>query len=362
VAPALGKVDDLVRWFDDVQQRRAVTAVPVAVIRKFADDRGGAVGALLTYYGFVAFLPLLVVLLTAGTYLLAGYPGLRQGLLDTIVEQIPVIGPMLEEDAEPVDITGPGAFLTLAALLYGATGLYNSGQFAMAQIWNVEGVDRPGFVHRLLRALVLFTVIFLATLAGAAGSWFGVFATVPALARVASVVGGVVLNIALITAMLRIWTPSVVPTRQLLAGAALAGIAWEVVLVLGNWFVTSRLDQAAGLYGVFAYVLVALSWVYLATRIVLVATELNVVVARRLWPRRITQPPLNDQDREVLTAIVRNERRRPEQHIHVTYDESADREAGDEVPSDAAAEHDAEEEREERAEAAHRPPGRQRRS
>jgi uncharacterized BrkB/YihY/UPF0761 family membrane protein len=70
---------------------------------------------------------------------------------------------------------------------------------------------------------------------------------------------------------------------------------------------------------VFAVVLVLLGWLYLSTQLVLYAAEVNVVLARRLWPRSLLQPPLTEPDREVLTAIARTEERRPEQRVQVTF-------------------------------------------
>jgi hypothetical protein len=65
---------------------------------------------------------------------------------------------------------------------------------------------------------------------------------------------------------------------------------------------------------VFAVVIVLLSWLYLSVRLLLYATEINVVLAKRLWPRRLLQPPLTDPDRRVLAALAETEQRRPEDH------------------------------------------------
>ena len=51
------------------------------------------------------------------------------------------------------------------------------------------------------------------------------------------------------------------------------------------------------------------------------AAELNVVLANHLWPRSMVQPPLTDADRRSLTAQATQNRRRPEQHIEVSFDD-----------------------------------------
>jgi hypothetical protein len=57
--------------------------------------------------------------------------------------------------------------------------------------------------------------------------------------------------------------------------------------------------------------------------VLLVGAEVNVVPARRLWPRSLVQPPLTPADREVLASFAKQEERRPEQEVSVVFDERA---------------------------------------
>jgi hypothetical protein len=52
---------------------------------------------------------------------------------------------------------------------------------------------------------------------------------------------------------------------------------------------------------------------------VLYAAELNVVLARRLWPRSIIQPPLTEADRIVLADQALQNQRRADQRVRVTF-------------------------------------------
>ena len=52
------------RRVDEFQQRHRFLAFPVAVIKKFGDDQGGNLSALIAYYGFLSLFPLLLVLFT----------------------------------------------------------------------------------------------------------------------------------------------------------------------------------------------------------------------------------------------------------------------------------------------------------
>lgn len=320
----MNRVERVVRAVDRFQTRHPVVAVPAAVLRKFADDRGSAFAALLTYYAFLALFPLLILGLTVLARVMETDPAFRKAVLDSVVGQFPVIGGVLRDNVQALRASGVGLLIGGVGLLWGATGLYNSGQLAMSQLWNVEGVDRPGFLLRLVRATLLFAALGIGTVAGAWLLSVGVFDGGSLPFAVAALVVSTLFNTVLFLVVLRIMTPQVVPLRQLLLGSGVAAVAWQVVQSIGTYLVRSRLAATGDIYGVFAYVLGSLAWLYLAARILLLATEVNVVVARRLWPRRFAQPPLLEADKRVLDAIVRNERRRPEQHIEVRWDDDTD--------------------------------------
>jgi len=55
-----------------------------------------------------------------------------------------------------------------------------------------------------------------------------------------------------------------------------------------------------------------------------------VVLARRLWPRAIVQPPLTEADRASMALQALQNQRRAEQWIKVTFD---DRKPGAKVPA-----------------------------
>jgi hypothetical protein len=68
-------------------------------------------------------------------------------------------------------------------------------------------------------------------------------------------------------------------------------------------------------YGTFALVLGLIAFLYLAAQVTLYASEFNVVRARHLWPRGMVQPPLTAADKEVLSSIALEGKRRPEQYV-----------------------------------------------
>ncbi|MBV8430595.1 MAG: hypothetical protein JO244_05500, partial [Solirubrobacterales bacterium] len=62
------------RAFDRYQQRHNGLAIPMAVLKKFSDDSGGRLAALVGYYAFVSLFPLLLVMVTVLGFVLQGDP------------------------------------------------------------------------------------------------------------------------------------------------------------------------------------------------------------------------------------------------------------------------------------------------
>ena len=90
-------IDRPLRALDGWQQRHRLTAVVVAVVKKFGDDQAGNSVALLTYYAFVSTFPLLLVLVTVTEIVLGRHPELRQQLLDSALSEFPIAGPTLQQ-------------------------------------------------------------------------------------------------------------------------------------------------------------------------------------------------------------------------------------------------------------------------
>jgi YihY family inner membrane protein len=314
-----------VRWFDDFQQDRWWLAHPIGVVRKYADDRGSALAGLVTFQVFLGLLPLLVVVLTVFGRILEGSEDLRAAVLESALGQFPLLGARLEEDVGALSVDGPWVAASIAGLLWTSTGIYNGLQLALNQVWNVRGIDRQGFLSRLVRALTLFVLVIGAAIgtsllrgadplgADRLGWW----------QHHLSALAGALIAATLLLGVFRLVVSPEVPFVRLVPAALLAGFAWELLQRLGTWIVATRLAEAQDLYGGLGFVVVVLLWVNLLARSAVFANEWAVVSWEGLWPRRIAQPPLTEADRQVLEALVRNEQRRPEQHVAVWFDDEA---------------------------------------
>ena len=89
--------------------------------------------------------------------------------------------------------------------------------------------------------------------------------------------------------------------RDLAPGGVVGGVVLWVLQLIGATYLTRVIVGASDVYGPFATMFGLLVWIALLARATLLASEINVVRARRLWPRslRVTLP--TDADRRAST-------------------------------------------------------------
>jgi uncharacterized BrkB/YihY/UPF0761 family membrane protein len=274
---------------------------------------------------------LLLVLVTIVGLVASGDPALRHEALNAVASQVPLIGHQLAGNVHQLRRSSvTGLVAGLLALTWGTTGLAQAGLFTMAQVWNLPGPARPGYLQRLGRAGLFLGGLGLGVIVTTLLTSLGAYGH----HAVAIVVFGEALagaaNIGMYFTGFRVLTPKGVPACKLVPGAVAGGVAWTVLQALGTYLVHHFL-RSASVYGVFATVLGLLAWTFLG-EITVYAAEINVVLARRLWPRSIIQPPLTRADRAVLAAQALQNQRRNDQHADVSYD---DRPAGAEASRQA---------------------------
>lgn len=305
---------------DDVQQRTPWLAFPMAVAKKFGEDRGGSHAALIAYYGFFSMFPLLLALVTVLGFLLANDPGLRKSIVDSALSSFPVIGSQIRRNR--IGGSGLALAVALAFAVWTGLGVIRTAQVAMDDLWDVPKGDRPGFLAATVRALLLLLVFgaglaasaMLAGLSSSEGR-FGVAAQILAFA------GTVALNTLLFTTAFHVLTTAKITWRDVLPGGLVAAVGWAFLQFLGTWLVQRQLARATEVYGLFAAVIGLLSWIFIAAQLTLVAAEINVVRSRHLWPRALLPPPRTSSDVEAITRAAKEEER-PGQVVDVRLGEA----------------------------------------
>jgi YihY family inner membrane protein len=314
-------VNRLLRHIDRFQQRHRPLAFTWAVHKKFGDDQAGNLCALITYYGFLSLFPLLLVLVTVLGFVLHNNASLREDIVDSALSQFPIIGDQIENNLGTVKGSGFGLLIGLLITLYGGLGVCNAAQDAMNRVWAVPMRARPGFFPRLVRSLALIGTLGLGILITTVLNGIGGGASLEGWLRFVLLFVALAFSVGLFLIAFRVLTARDVEFSELWPGAVIAAVGWQALQAIGAALVSHQLRGMSQTYGLFALVIGLLAWIFLQTRIVLYAAEVNVVRAQHLWPRSLSPPPLTEADVRAYESYARTEQRRPETDVRLHIDE-----------------------------------------
>jgi membrane protein len=307
-----------VRKFDRYQQQHRWLAIPMAVVKKFGDDQAGNQAALVAYYAFFSLFPLLLVFVTILGFVLQGDLHAQQAVEKSALSQFPIIHNQIKAHGLHGNVVA--LVIGLLTSLLAGLGVTQAAQNAFDRVWAVPLKDRPNFIHSRLRGLGLLGslgVLFLVSTL-ASGLVTGGLGSGP-LVKVAGILISLLLNFGLFMAAFRLMTANTVATRDLRIGVVVAGVLWEILQVLGGYYVGHVIKNSTNTYGTFAFVIALLVWLHLGAQLTLYAAEVNVVVTRRLWPRSLLGGPTEPADKRTLTALAKVEERHPEEQVDVEF-------------------------------------------
>jgi uncharacterized BrkB/YihY/UPF0761 family membrane protein len=311
---------------DGWQRRTRWAGVPYAVMKKFGDDDANLLVVGLAWYGFTAIFPLLLVVVTLFGFI--GQQSIGTGIVRTLHE-FPVVGSSFNPGSRGA-LHGSvlGLVIGLAGLLYGAQGVTQVAQQAMATVWNIPRTQRTGFLPRLGRSLAGLTTIGAAFVINAFVTGYATGGTANYAIRIPVLAGLLVLNAGLYFAAFTVLTAAAIGPRGLLPGAIAGAVVFTALITIGTGLITHQLRNTSATYGAFGSVIGIVTFLLLLAKLSMYAAELNPVLSRRLYPRAL---PLGgdptDADRQVLASLAHAEQRRDDQAIGVGFGDQAARQA-----------------------------------
>lgn len=319
-----------VGWLDRFQRKHRVVGYPLAVIYKFFDDQAGYLVGLIAYYAFLSFFPLLLIFTTALSFVLSNYPDLKDRVLDSALQEIPVIGQQL---GDPQTLRGSitGIVVSSVVALYGGLGVGQAFQYAMNTVWGVPRNARPNPFRARGRSFLLLLTILLFVILTTAISILSARAinTFPVTTRVAVAVATFV-GTALVFALgMRRAVALNVTLRQVAIGAIGAAITWQVLQYYGVELVQRAINSTSATNGVFGIVIGLFAFFHLAAFGTVFFAEADVVRANRLYPRALLTPftddvELTDGDRRAYAQQARIGRFKQYQQIDVDFERPVD--------------------------------------
>jgi uncharacterized BrkB/YihY/UPF0761 family membrane protein len=325
---------------DRFQRKHRWAGFPLAVVYKYFDDFGAYLAALLTYYGFVSLFPLLLLLSTILGFVLSGNHSLQHEVLSSALRQFPVVGGDL---TQPRRLGGGPVGLVVGVLgcLYGGLGVAQAFQYAMNTVWGVPRNNRPNPFRARGRSLLLLAGAALAVAVTTALTILsdGGVGAFGAASRLGALAGSVLVGGAASVFAFRFAAARRLSVRDVLPGAVLAAVCWQLLQSFGVVYVRHVVRHASATNAVFAVVLGLLAFLYITAMAVLLCAEINVVRVNSMHPRSLLTPftdnvTLTAGDRRAYTRQAKAQRSKGFQHVDVNFDPPSP------APPSPAPEHD----------------------
>lgn len=316
----MGFVDTL----DRTQRKRSFLGVPIGVFFKFVDDQGPYLAAIISFYATLAIFPILLLATSIFGFVLQGNPDLREQVLDSALATFPIIG---EELGRPNGLQGSttGVIIGALAATYGSLGLGQALQNALNVAWSVPRNNRPNPVALRLRSLLLLLtsglfVVAITTVSIVGAELFGDAMGVRWLIRLANVL---IVGL-LLTVVFRIAAARRHRLGRAAPGAFTVAVLWLVLQEGGQYYTTQILAGTKGMDAAFGLVLGLIGIIYIASFMGVIGIEVNVVLARRLWPRSlrtlfVDRPELTDADRRAYASYAQAQRHKTSEEVQVAF-------------------------------------------
>lgn len=293
-------------------------AIPLAVVKKFGNDQGGNLAALVAYYAFFSLIPLLLVFATILGYVLQHNHSELVSVQHSVQKNFPALGSVIKFTSLRGHVLP--LVIGIVTSLWSGLGVTNAAQNALDTVWAVPFKERPNFFKSRARGLLLLVALGGLFLIATAASGLVTGGLGGTAARIGGIIVSLLVNAILFLAAFRLMTSSTIPTRCLWSGVAVAAVLWTILQSIGGIYVGHVIKHVPTAYFSFAFFIALLVWLHLGAQITLYAAELNVVLQRKLWPRSLIGPPVEPADRATYTALAKVEERDQGERVEVTFD------------------------------------------
>ncbi len=266
----------------------------------FVEDKASQLGAALAFYSLLSLAPLLVIAVA-----IAGFVFSEQAARGEIVEQIE--GMVGAEGAQAIQTALVNAHrpeagtiatvLSMAMLLFGASGVFGQLRDALNTIWEIPPRQESGwraflrdrffpFLLVLGTGFLLLVSLILSATISAAAKYLERWLDVPeAVWHAANFVASFVIVFLLFALIYKVLPAARVAWRDVWMGAAITAVLFVAgKLLLGLYLGKSSVGSA---YGAAGSLVVLLVWIYYAAQILFFGAELTQVFAQRYGSRAI---------------------------------------------------------------------------
>lgn len=254
----------------------------------FSDARASQAAASLAYYAFFSIFPLLLVLITAGTYFLNSQQ-VYQAVTQLLQETFPVSTQLITENLDQVlRIRGAVGALGLLALLWSASGVFTNLAYNINLAW--PDAPRRNFLEKRLIGIGMIAALSGLLILALALDWISnlipfvinereLFSTI-GLWRSFSNLGSWLTVFLLFMALYR-WVPNMnVKWDVTVWGSLIASVGWKLALAGFSWYLRSDLGNYQLVYGSLGAIVSLLFLIFIMSMITLFGAHLCASIDR----------------------------------------------------------------------------------
>lgn len=266
-----------------------------STLESFSQSGAPEAAASISYYAIFSLFPLLILLITIGSYFLASDDAVKQ-LISMILNAIPVSRSLIERNIE-IMLAQRGAIslIGLLALLWSGTGVFTMLVVNINRSFSRN--IRPNFIRARLSALAM--VVALTVLLGLAFFSKAFFSLLPRLTipaiegfdllnsllwKIMSIFVPWLLIFAVFLGLYRFLPNTVVFWRNAFWGALVAASLWEIATGAFTWYLGSGMARYEIVYGSLGAVVALMFYIYLTSWIALFGAHLAAAIQRTARP------------------------------------------------------------------------------
>jgi membrane protein len=261
-------------------------------IQSFGEAQAAQAGASIAYYAMFSLFPLLIALISAGSFLVNREWVMSQ-VVAALTDAIPVSQQLIERNISRVfELRGAVGFAGLVGLIWSASAVFSSLVLNVNRAWGEE--TAPGFIRQRLIALsmvvVLILLVFLSVIVSAFFNVFSIFngqlassigISQQELVRAFSNLSPYFFVFIMFLGIYR-WIPiQSVDWKAAIIGAAAGTAGWRLSTSGFTWYLNSSLVNYQLIYGSLGAIVALLFYVYISSQIVLFCAHLTAALDRR---------------------------------------------------------------------------------
>ena len=268
-----------------VQTFKSIWHALVQAGRDFVDDDAMTMAGALSFYTALSLSPLIVLLLTAASFL-------GDGTQNQVVEQMhSLVGPQAAQGLNAIisssksrpNVTSFAGIVALIVLLFSASGVFAQLQASMNRIWAVTTSPTAGILAWIVKRLLTFVmilgigVILVGSLAVSAATSF-IFPHFGVLWRIVTFAVTLAIFIIVFALMYKLLPDLHIPWHYVWTGAIFTATLFAVgKLLIGQYLSHTSFSSS---YGAAGSLIVLLVWVYYSSLAVFFGAEITQVYAR----------------------------------------------------------------------------------